>query len=83
MINFKLDSDNKKISVEMKLKGEVDNIYFEIGKYNIFKEGEKLFIEIKELDTNREWMNVAIANFIPSKRFEIPAKYEKVLEIAL
>ena len=42
MINFKLDSEEKKISVEMKLKGEVDVIYFEIGRYEIFKEDEKL-----------------------------------------
>jgi hypothetical protein len=83
MINFKLDSEEKKISVEMKLKGEVDVIYFEIGRYEIFKEDEKLFIEISEFNTNREWMNVAIGNFLSAKKIEIPMKYEKVLQIAL
>lgn len=83
MINFRLDSEKKVIQVEMMLKGEVDSIKFQVGKYEIIEEDGKVFIEVSELVTNREWMNVAIANFLPEKRIEVPAKYRKALDIAM
>lgn len=83
MINFRLDSEKKVIQIEMMLKGEADTIKFQIGKYKIIDEEGKVFIEISELVTNREWMNVAIANFLPDKRIEVPAKYRKALDIAM
>jgi len=83
MINFRLDSEKKVVQVEMMLKGEADTIKFQIGKYEIIEEDDKVFIEISELVTNREWMNVAISNFLPEKRIEVPSKYRKALDIIL
>ncbi len=81
MINFRLDSENKLIQMEMMLKGEEEPIKFQVGKYEIIEEDGKLFVEVSEIVTNREWMNVAIGNFLPNKKIEIPAKYKKTLDI--
>ncbi len=83
MINFRLDSEKKVIQVEMMLKGEADTIKFQVGKYEIIEEEEKVFIKVSEIVTNREWMNVAISNFLPEGKVEVPAKYRKALDIAL
>jgi len=83
MINFRLDSEKKIVQIEMMLKGEVDTIKFQIGKYEIIEENDKVFIEISNLVTNREWMNVAISDFLPKKRIEVPAKYRKALDIVM
>ena len=81
MINFRLDSDSKIIQVEMMLKGEEEPIKFQVGKYDILEEDGKLFVEVSELVTNREWMNLAINNYLPEKRIEVPIQYKKMLEI--
>jgi len=81
MINFRLDSDSKIIQVEMMLKGEEAPIKFQVGKYEILEEDGKVFVEVSELVTNREWMNLAIQNYLPNKRIEVPAQYKKALDI--
>ena len=81
MINFRLDSDSKVIQVEMMLKGEEEPIKFQVGKYDIIEEDGKLFVEVSELVTNREWMNLAINNYFPNKKIEIPTQYKKMLDI--
>ena len=83
MINFDLDSEEKKINVTLMLKGEIEPIKFSVGKYELFKEADKLFIEVSEIHTNREWMNTAIGNYLPKKKIEIPMEYEKLLQIAM
>lgn len=81
MINFRLDSDSKVIQVEMMLKGEEEPIKFQVGKYDIIEEDGKLYVEVSELVTNREWMNLAINNYLPNKKIEVPLQYKKMLEI--
>ena len=81
MINFRLDSESKVIQVEMMLKGEDEPIKFQVGKYDIIEEDGKVFVEVSELVTNREWMNLAINNYLPNKKIEIPAQYKKMLDI--
>lgn len=83
MIRFTLDSKAKSIQIEALLKGEKDWIKFHAGHYEVVKNGDKLKLEITKLSTNREWMNIALENFMQSKEFEIPAEYEKILDIVL
>ncbi len=81
MINFRLDSESKIIQVEMMLKGEEEPIKFQVGTYDIVEEDGKLFVEVSDLVTNREWMNLAINNYLPNKKIEVPIQYKKMLEI--
>jgi len=83
MINFKLDSKTKAISFSIHPKGEEDSIDFRVDKYNLTHEGEKFFIEVSEISTNREWMNIAIGNFMPEGKFPIPAEYEKLIRLVM
>jgi len=83
MIRFTLDSKEKSIQVEALLKGEKDWVKFHVGHYELTKKDDKLQFEITKLSTNREWMNIALENFMQSKQFELPAEYEKILDIVL
>ena len=83
MINFKLDPQTHSIAFEMHPKGEEEPIQFTIEKYELSNEGDKFFIEVSDMKTNREWMNIAIENFLPSKRIEIPAEYEKLVRLVM
>ena len=83
MINFQLDSDKNSIEFEIHPKGEEGSIKFKVGKYKLSNENGKLFIEISDISTNREWMNIAIENFMPHKKIELPAEYEKLIRLVM
>lgn len=83
MFNLKIDSETKNISIDMKLKGETKSLEMEIKEYSIIKENDKTFIEITELETNREWINIIIDTYMKNRRVEVPHKYASLLEIVL
>jgi len=83
MINFQLDSEMHSIAFEIHPKGEEEPIKFKINKYKLSSEGDKFFIEIADMETNREWMNIGIENFISSKKIELPAQYEKLIRLVM
>jgi len=83
MINFQLDSDTHAIKFQIHPKGEEEPIKFDVNKYELTNEDGKFFIRISEMKTNREWMNIAIENFMPNKKFELPAEYEKLIRLVM
>jgi hypothetical protein len=83
MLNLKIDSENKSFYLEMMLKGESDVIKFEIGEYKIVEDGNRTFLQFKQLKTNREWVNILIENYLKINQIEIPQQYKRLLTIAL
>ena len=83
MIDFKLDSKAHSIAFSIHPKGEEDPIDFKINTYKLTNESNKFFIEVSDISTNREWMNIAIGNFMPKNKIEIPAKYEKLIRLVM
>jgi len=83
MLNLKIDSENKSFYLEMMLKGESDVIKFEIGEYKIVEDGNRTFLQFKQLKTNREWVNILIENYLKINQIEIPQEYKRLLAIAL
>jgi hypothetical protein len=83
MLNLKVDSETKSLSMELMLKGEFEQLNVAIGKYSIIEEDDKLFLKIEELSTNREWLNIIIDTYLKENKIELPKKYASLLEIAL
>jgi hypothetical protein len=83
MLSLKVDSETKSIKIEMMLKGETKSLEVEIKKYQIIKDMDKVFIEIEELETNREWLNIVIDTYLHNKKIEVPQKFVPLLDIAL
>ncbi len=83
MVDLKIDSDTKRIYAEFMLKGEVDKLVLDIRKYQIVEENGETFVEISELETNREWLNIVFKNFLPTNRIPIPERFVPLLEISL
>jgi hypothetical protein len=83
MISFNLDSDTKSIAFSVHPKGEENPIDFNVNKYKLTNEGGKLFLEVSDIKTNREWMNIAIQNFMPKSKIPIPAEYEKLIRLVM
>lgn len=83
MIDLKIDSEQKSLSLTMMLKGESNVVKIDIGEYKIVEENGKTFLQFKKLQTNREWLNIMIESYLKINQIEIPQKYKKLLAIAL
>ena len=68
IINIKIDSKNKNIELEVLLKGEKENIFITIEKYEVvYKENS---IKFENFTASREWIerlikNVLIPKYVP------------------
>ena len=85
MLNFKLDSENKKVFLEIMLKGEAESLKVEIKDYLIIEKEGKEFLKFTEIDTSREWINVILETFVKDKfnEIEIPKEYSKLLKMVV
>lgn len=85
MLNFKIDSENKKFFIEVLLKGEDSSIWLELEDYELVKEEEGSYLTFKNAKASREWMDVAI-NTMAEKlnhKIEIPDDAAKLLGLIL
>jgi hypothetical protein len=79
MTTLQIDSANKKATLDLELKGETQPLHVTIDRYELTTIGEKTFLEIKELTTSREWINVLAGKFLKGKKIEAPEMLNAVL----
>lgn len=85
MLNFKIDSENNILSLEVLLKGEVSPISVELKDYEfIFEEGEN-YITFNDVSASREWIDVLVKTLIEKKGGRIPLENDqaKLLKLVL
>jgi hypothetical protein len=81
MLKFNLDSQNKRIDIEVMLEGEHEPLAVHVGKYELTEEGSIHFLKIHNVSTSRAWINTLASTYLEGKKFEIPAEYAKMLKI--
>jgi hypothetical protein len=72
IVSFSLDSIEKKVSVSLDLQGERETIRLDVLKYDIKKQGRKIYFAVKDLSSSREWVEVAAKKYLKDKSMEIP-----------
>jgi len=71
--NLKIDSQTKKITLTIYLKGEVQYIVIDIDSYKFFRDDDDIYyIEIFEVSVNRYWIDAIVKVFLLDKKFPIP-----------
>jgi len=83
MIDFKIDSEHKTISLSLLPKGEDKAIEILVRKYTIEKREERYFLTVKQVEFSREWIQTLFEEFVKGQEFEIPAKMAKVAGLLL
>lgn len=84
MLKFDLDSQNKKIYLDLMLKGEQESLKVEIKDYEIIVDNDKAYITFKSVVTSREWINTVVETFLKdNKKVEIPKQYVKLLGVVI
>ncbi|PAW71376.1 MAG: hypothetical protein B9S30_00955 [Verrucomicrobiia bacterium Tous-C5FEB] len=81
MTNIQIDSTAKTLHVELELKGEPAPLKIDVASYQLSTESGETFIELGEIKTSREWINLLISDFLPhgKKRFKVPGAVKAVL----
>jgi len=72
MTKLEIDSQKRTIHVELDLKGETAPIKVDVGRYTLVEENGKTYLEMAEVSTSREWINLLLEEFVKQPRFAVP-----------
>lgn len=79
--DLRLDSHERKIDLEVLLKGESSPVRISISRYDIVSEGQKKYIVFRDVTVSREWMRALAEDILKEKRFELPRKFGRFLDM--
>ena len=80
MTELSIDTKKKRIRVRLELVGEKEPIDVEILRYSLKGKGETAHITIEEATSSREWLTVALREFVVGQDLPVPAKAAAVLK---
>ena len=81
MTEFSIDTKTKRVRVRLELLGEKEPIDVEVLRYSLKEKGETTYITIEEATSSREWVTVALGQFVVGQDLPIPAKAGAVLKL--
>ena len=81
MTELSIDTKKKLIRVRLELLGENEPIDVEILRYSLKEKGETTCITIEEVTSSREWLTVALREFVVGQDVPVPAKAGAVLKL--
>jgi hypothetical protein len=81
MTELSIDTKNKKVWVRLELAGEVEPIEIEITSYRLRSNDGGAQLTIEAATASRQWMDVALQQFVVGQTFPVPAKAEALLKL--
>jgi hypothetical protein len=83
MTELSIDTKAKRVRVRLELLGEKEPIDVEILRYSLKEKDETSYLIIEEVTSSREWLTVALREFIVGQDLAIPAKAGAVLKLLM
>ena len=81
MTELSIDTKNKRIRIRLELLGETEPIDVDVSRYSLKEIDEKTYIIIEEVTSSRQWLAVALREFLVGQDLAIPAKAGAVLKL--
>jgi hypothetical protein len=81
MTELSIDTNNKRVRARLELLGEKEPIDVEILRYSLKEKGETTYISIEEATSSREWVTVALREFVVGQDLALPAKAAALLKL--
>jgi hypothetical protein len=81
MTELSIDTKKRRICVRLELLGEVEPIEVEITKYNLKNKDSGARLTIEEATASREWLAVALREFVVGQSINLPAKAGALLKL--
>ena len=81
MTELFIDTKKKRIRVRLELLGETEPIDVDVSRYSLKEIDEITYITIEEVTSSRQWLAVALREFVVGQDFAIPAKAGAILKL--
>ena len=81
MTELSIDTKKKTLRARFELVGENEPIEIEITKYHVQTNDSGTQLTIEAATASREWLNVALREFVIGETFSIPAKAASLLKL--
>jgi hypothetical protein len=81
MTELSIDTKQKRIWMRVELTGEREPIEVEITRYRLETGESGMELTIEEVTTSREWLTVALRQFVVGQSFPVPPKAEALLKL--
>lgn len=81
MTEFSIDTKKKTLRLRLELLGEAEPVEVQITKYALKGRGDETRLTIEEATASREWLAVALREFVVGQSFPIPAKASVLLKL--
>jgi hypothetical protein len=85
MLNFSIDPETRTITLEMLLKGEKEPMQVTLRGYEILEPagGKAAGLRVAEVNASREWLEVALRQFVQGRTIDLPANAAPLLKMIL
>ncbi|GJQ61939.1 MAG: hypothetical protein SCALA702_09920 [Melioribacteraceae bacterium] len=85
VLNLKIDSEEKKLFVEVLLKGEKETVWLEVINYELTEEEGTTFLKFSEIKASREWLDLLVNVFAEKTDYkvEVPADAAKIAKLLI
>ncbi len=80
--SLSLDLKAKTVAATVELAGETVPVEFNVGKYEITRDGDAVFIKMREITCSREWLQRAIQKYQPEPMVKLPDKLAQAVKFA-
>ena len=79
VLELRIDSQEKKILLQLLLQGESEPVSVAIHKYQIVQIDQDYFFIVDDITITKEWMDTLAKKYFLHKKFAIPSAYAKYL----
>ncbi len=69
---LQIDSARKTVLLEVELKGEISPITIQVHEYELRQRNGESFVLLKRVDASREWMGIALNQYLVGQEIKIP-----------
>lgn len=81
MTELSIDTKKRRVSIRLELAGESTPIQIEILKYTLKHKNGAARLTIEDASASREWLDVALREFIVGQTVTVPAKARALLKL--
>jgi hypothetical protein len=81
MTEFAIDTKNKSVRLRLELVGEAEPIEVQVTRYALKQKGAETRLVVEEATASREWMTVALREFVIGKSFIVPSHAGTLLKL--
>ena len=81
MTELAIDTKNRRLRLRLELVGEKEPIHIDVTRYELQRDPGGAQITIHSATASKQWLNVAIREFVIGQSFSIPPRAEALLKL--